>query len=520
MRNVTLLFILILCASSILAQNQDMDALRKDYPLLTERFALEIESQRADYIFVVDVSGSMGRFESVVVPALQSFFESLQKDDFVSVIKFGGEADNDIGSQGKITDESIITLKDYSTRIYNRPTTESERRRFYNNTDLANMLNYLADDMRQIGRNQLKFVFIITDFLHEPSRERAGQENWENIKSRFENEQNENDVYMFAMTLPGNGSGKDLDKVESVIPGNFNFSVVNVPNQQALSEWFAGRKNKILLDKFTNIIKRKNTPLNAVLDFTTEMNGDVFVKVSWDENELFKGLVFEDVTIPDNRFVFDNLLPVEITKTGDRAKLGQITVPNKWLTFFTTFDSTIGINYHWRSEYLNELIKLGIKEQDSEATYTLNKMLFVFGIPLWLTIIIATIIIVYAVLVMMAIAKNNSPKTKISGRFTVERNGVIIADQQVKNSNTVDIGKNGATIRIDNYDCNWRVKILVKRFIPLMLKKPVIQATLISGKSIKILTRKYKPQQKANYSRHRMITVEDRSGEIYVLQWK
>ena len=520
MKNVTLSFILFLCAVGVFAQNQDMDALRKDYPLLTERFSHDIESQRADYIFVVDVSGSMNKFEGVVVPALQNFFESLQKDDFVSVIKFGGEADNEIGSQGKITDETKRSLQRYSANLYNRPATESEKRRFYNNTDLANMLNYLADDMRQIGRNQLKFVFIITDFFHEPSSERKGKENWQTIKSRFEGEQKENDVYMFAMTLPGNSSGKDLDKVEAVIPKNFNFSIVNIPSQNALSEWFANKKNKILLDKFTNIIKRKNTPLNEIIDFSTEMNGNLFVNASWSENELFNGLLFEGVTVTDKRFVFDTRLPVEINNSGDGAQLGKITVTNKWLTCFKTFDSTVSINYRWRSQYMNELIKLGIVEQVNKVEYAPNKMLFLFGLPLWLTVILVTIIVLYTLLVFMAFARNRSSGTKISGRFTVDRNGVTIANQQIKNSNNVDIGKNGKTIRLDSYDCNWRVKIFVKRFTPLFLKKPVIQAVLITGRSMKIVNRKYQPQQKAKYSKHRMMTVEDQTEGVYIVQWR
>ena len=521
MKNFIFLIFLFLCAQGVLAQNNDLDALKKDFPLLTARFANEIESQRADYIFVVDVSGTMNSFSPVVVPALQDFFRSLQKDDFVSVIKFGGEAANDIGSQGKITDESTLSLINYSAQLYAKPVTESDRRRFYINTDLANMLNYLADDMRQIGRNKLKFVFIFTDFEHDPSADRKGNENWASIKTRFENEQKENDIYMFAMLLKGKDSGKDLagrdlDKVEAVIPQNFNFSIVTIPNQQALSEWFTNRKNKILLDKFSNIIRNKHTPLNVTVQPETDRDGGVVADVAWDKNELFNALVFHTVSLADNRLLMDSKLPVRVEKSKDKVNIGQIK-GEKWCTFFTSVDTKIRFGYRGSSEFAGELTKLGIVEPDETVEFDCNRWMYLFMAPLWLSIAILFVLVLYLFLVIKAIARNNAPGTKINGTFIVEKEGVGLAEQAVKNSNCVDIGKNGATIRVDDMDCNWRIKIVVKRFTPFLLKKPVIHAILTTGVSMKILNRRYKPHEKVKHTKNRMITIED--GE-YTIFWR
>jgi len=517
MKKVTLLAVLLACSCWLSAQNNELEALRKEYPLLVERFSNEIENQRADYIFLVDISGTMGKFSGVVVPALQDFFKSLKKDDFVSVIKFGGEAANDIGSQGKISDETVNALTNYSNILYNKPVTDSERKRFFLYTDLANMLNYLADDMRQIGRNQLKFVFIITDFMHDPSPERKGKEDWGSIKTRFVNEQNENDVYMFAMMLPGNGSGRDLDKVEAVMPQNFNFSAVNIPDQQALSDWFTNKKNGILLDKFTSIIRKKNTPLHIAVQPDVEQNGDVTADVTWEKNELFSKITFNDVSLLEKTLLFDPSFPVDVETANDHIKLGTIKAANAWTTLFTSVDAKINIRYQKYSEFLRELTKLGIVEPDETISFTCNRRLFLFALPLWLTILLAIALVTYLCLFFMTVMKNANPKSKISGTFRVEKDGSAIAEKKVKNSNCVDIGRNGKTIPLEANDCNWRIKISVKRFVPLLLKKPTVVATLTTGASMKIAGRSYKPLKNARFSKDQRISTENGSITIF---WK
>lgn len=85
---------------SALAQPESMDALKADYPQLMAKFGDELNVQRADYIFAIDVSGTMNKYRAVVVPALEAFFRSLQEGDYVSIIKFGGEATNEVGMPG------------------------------------------------------------------------------------------------------------------------------------------------------------------------------------------------------------------------------------------------------------------------------------------------------------------------------------------------------------------------------------------------------------------------------------
>lgn len=152
-----------------------------------KKFGKELEGQRADYIFAIDVSGTMNKYKDTVVPALGGFFKSLQEGDYVSIIKFGGEAINEVGSAGKIGAETITNLINYAGHVYDTPTTAYEKEKYFKWTDLDNMLHYLADDMKQIDRSRLKFVFIITDFLHDPSHSRRGNEDWGGVKKAVHN---------------------------------------------------------------------------------------------------------------------------------------------------------------------------------------------------------------------------------------------------------------------------------------------------------------------------------------------
>lgn len=77
-------------ATSTAQDNRAFDALANDFPELMKKFGEELKNEHADYVFAIDVSGTMNKYEKIVVPALKSFFRSVQDGDYVSVIKFGG----------------------------------------------------------------------------------------------------------------------------------------------------------------------------------------------------------------------------------------------------------------------------------------------------------------------------------------------------------------------------------------------------------------------------------------------
>ena len=87
--------------------------LEKTFPQLTELFRQELSSYPAHYIFAVDVSGTMRRYDPLVTSALTPFFRALPNGDRVDVIPFGTEAmTSALGFSGVIDNNVKNTLCD------------------------------------------------------------------------------------------------------------------------------------------------------------------------------------------------------------------------------------------------------------------------------------------------------------------------------------------------------------------------------------------------------------------------
>ncbi|MBR4159257.1 MAG: VWA domain-containing protein, partial [Spirochaetia bacterium] len=381
MKKIYIIITLILCVTLAHAQQQSFDALKADYPLLMKKFGKELEGQRADYIFAIDVSGTMNKYQETVVPALGEFFKSLQEGDYVSIIKFGGEATNEVGSAGKIGAETIKNLINYAGHIYDKPTTAFEREKYFKYTDLDNMLHYLATDMKQIDRSKLKFVFIITDFLHDPSLARKGKEDWDGVAKHFATEQAGNDVYVFALQLPG--SGRDLEKVRSVFPKSFNFNHVPITSGTALSDWFTQRKNAILLDKFYALIKHKIQPVGFSIEPLLDIDGNLELGVLWQSNPVYDRLRVDAVSTTAKSFDFNPKLPQSTSEEESVLAAGKfnhqkVSIGNPSIK---RFKGDVIVKASFDVPYEAELGKLGFEAPKFQTNAPIDDWVFCYPLP-------------------------------------------------------------------------------------------------------------------------------------------
>ena len=507
---ITLLFNIIL----VVAQQKSIDALKADYPQLMSKFGKELEEQRADYIFAIDVSGTMNKYQTTVVPALGEFFKSLQTGDYVSIIKFGGEATNEVGSAGKIETETVKNLIKYAGHIYDKPTTEYEKEKYFRYTDLDNMLHYLATDMKQIDRSQLKFVFIITDFIHDPAPARKGKEDWAGVARRFATEQACNDVYVFALQLPG--SGRDLEKVRNVFPKSFNFSHVPITNGSVLSDWFTQRKNAILLDKFYALIKHKIQPVEFAISPLLDIDGNLDLELSWKSNPVYDNLRVDTVTSTTNGFEFRSDLPQSTPDEDATIDAGKFCY-QKASIFSPSFRNIRGdiiAKASFDVPYESELGKLGFDAPQFQACAKVDRILFCYPLPLWLCCLIIALIIIYIILVIRAIMKNGSDFYRINGKFEVTFGGLPVTERKkAQGLNYVDFGKGAGFMTVP--DAGWQIKIDVKRYNPFLrpLKHPEYVVSLLKGSSFKAGA-KYGPHQHPSIPRYSIVTVGD-----YRIRW-
>lgn len=505
---LTLPIFLLASMLSALAQPESLEALKADYPKLMAKFGDELNVQRADYIFAIDVSGTMNKYRAVVVPALEAFFRSLQEGDYVSIIKFGGEATNEVGSAGNINPETTRNLIDYAGHIYDTPATNFDKEKYYKWTDLDNMLHYLATDMKQIGRSTLKFVFIITDFQHEASPARRGKEDWAGAARRFATEQAGNNVYVFALQLPG--AGRDLEKVRNVFPESFNFNHVAITNENALSDWFTQRKNAILLDKFQALIAHKIQPAGFSIEPTLDIDGKLALGVSWSSNPVYDCLRIDEVTTSDKDFEIHANLP-ETTKAETTAlNVGKLSLKGVSLLkpCFRTIDTGLAASASFDVPYRDELNKLGLDTPSMQASAKVHKTLFCYPLPLWLFCLIIALIILYIILVIRAFSRNASDFYRIGGKFEVTNDGESVTERKAaKNADSVDIGVGAAFLTVP--DCNWAVTISVRRHNPFLLffKAPAYVVRMTKGSGFKANGNKWGVHQTPVVPRYTKITI-------------
>ena len=511
---ITLLTLLTIIVAPAIAQTESFDALKADYPQLMKKFGKELEGQRADYIFAIDVSGTMNKYKDTVVPALGEFFRSLQEGDYVSIIKFGGEATNEVGSAGKIGAETITNLINYAGHVYDMPTTVYEKEKYFKWTDLDNMLHYLANDMKQIDRSRLKFVFIITDFLHDPSPARKGHEDWDGVARRFATEQAGNDVYVFCLQLPG--SGRDLEKVRNVFPKRFNFNHVPITSGSALSAWFTQRKNAILLDKFYALIAHKIEPADFEIDPSLDIDGNLELGVSWHSNPVYDRLRVDAVGTSAQGFEFKSKLP-KSTKDEEATLLaGKFNHHKASLAHpsFRRIKGDVLADASFDVPYEAELAKLGFESPRMQASAPVSRTVFCYPIPFWLFCTIIGLIILYIILVIRAFSRNASNFYRINGKFEVTSGGVPVTERKKANNlDKADFGKGASFLTVP--DSNWALQIEVKRYNPFLLplKHPRYIVSMTKGSSFKVGV-KYGPHQHPAIPRNTHITV----GE-YRVRW-
>ena len=105
---------LVVCAQQNGSTSNTLSYLKQTFPKLTNLYEKELSNCHTHYIFAVDVSGSMVKYNEIVTPALQAFAQALPLGEQVSIIPFGTDAkENTPGLctkiQGDAQKQTLIT---------------------------------------------------------------------------------------------------------------------------------------------------------------------------------------------------------------------------------------------------------------------------------------------------------------------------------------------------------------------------------------------------------------------------
>lgn len=453
--------------------------LSKDYPLLMEKFGNELKTQRANYLFAIDVSGTMRQYANIVIPAMSQFVESLEEGDNVNIIRFGTKAKVSLGGFSDITKETKISLKQYIQNLYEKDP------ELFSYTDLNCLLKEINKQL-QIQKNNLTFIFILTDFVDDPApeKEKLNVLLCEKYNKSLEARGVDVSMYMYALQLPVSVSNH-LDLFKSAIPGCFNFETFSITSSQALKNWFDRKKTEIMLDRFRAIINRKQTALQLSAASEITVDGDVCQSIYWKPNELYKTLSLDSIQLDSVsrkngwELKTGSNIPFISEKNQDEINVGLIK-SESW--GFHKLNGKLQTTFSLPTLYDRELKKLEIDKQKLSVTQNIDKIIFSFCFPLWLTIVTIIILLIYFIAVVRAFFRNRSCRWRINGKIIVEYRGIQIQEYEIYNDKKVGVGCDGMPVAIYGYDCDWQLTIYQKTFSCFKCwKKPVYKVKLEKG---------------------------------------
>lgn len=535
MKKIIFVILLMTLLSSLTFAQRGAEDLRKDFPLLMDKFGQQLSENPADYIFAIDISGSMCSFKDIVVPALKQFFDALPDGDHVSIITFGEEAKDHTraaNSSAIITSNTRKDLALYADQIYDKPAKGTEDyKRYFLNTNLGNMVRAVTQEMFMSGRSNMKFIFIITDFHNDPAQ-KGFVEDWNGLKREIDMQlKQEHNINTILLQLPVD-SPKELPDIKKVFE-NCHTQTVPVTSSDMLQGWFNDLKNQILLERFRRIIYHyleNGAAFNSECTYTTDIDGNLGLSLGWQPNEVFNHLRLDSIAFTDNDFFFcpnkkKKLLKYNLPKElayemTDYIQIGRLLLKKRSLfhPYFRKPKGEIVLYSTFLVPYADEVARL-LKDDIPEignshiAIKADQNNLFCYPLKwkqfLWL----CGLILLYIIFTLRAIKRNGNKKYKINGVFTVKKDQIEIGKKSVKNAISVEIGPQEAT------GVDWKVKISQKKFNPFIpivhiFRKPVFQVEMQKGKGFAFNNRQWTQKHKPTNNTINNVVIKGESKYI------
>ena len=465
-----------------------MQYLENSFPKLTKLYNSELSNAHTHYIFAIDVSGSMVKYDETVTPALQAFAQALPEGEQVSIIPFGTDAkENTPGLCTTIQgDGQRKVLTDALSTLYKNSGYTPEFRHY---TDIQKAVEAVSKAILNNQNVQMNVVVIITDFLNDLPKggeQKLTKECLQKLNKDFDNATDNTYTRVVAMQLPkaGTGEGYCLAQLQENVFQNASitrkFDIVPViQNTAAISHWFEQLSREIMVEKLKAVIQLDNARnLHPVLKTKMTIDGKTTAQIRWTPNKLYRQIKIDSThTDMGSAFVFKTNEDVWQT-TQDTAlldlELGKL-VHQKWGVL--KIDETRNLGISLPTEYDAELKKLSIDKPIPATADNQIGWLFTFFLPFWLTVVLAIAILLYIISVIKAIIRNNSERFIGTVEFSDSKGRPIGDTVRVKMnpSQTLLIGGNG-TSNCNLSGASWTVKVVKKKPSPFLFwKRPYFE---------------------------------------------
>lgn len=474
------------------AQSDPLSYLKSQCPQLTEMYQSELENCHAHYVFAVDVSGSMLKYEANVLPALTSFVKALPVGDKVTLIPFAHDAnDNKIGFDVDITRDSRLTMVQMLPALY--PHGAETKDAQYKDTDIYKAQQAIVRSIQQNSQYEVNIIIFITDMMHCPEKNIDRQFNGEETKDmetllRSAKNNAENRVFTLQLPKSGNPVGyvlPSLDKMYHDIWG-VNIVSVDVPANaaDAIGQWFDKQKNRIMFTKLQSIIIKENKANPIVARTDIDIDGNVTAEVHWTATKLYPKITL-DSTYVENGSKFKlkcNKDFISYSAVGemnaDKLEIGKIKHSK---VGFHKMADTLHFDVKLPVPYQNEIDKLleGRPGPVANATEFKTNLVWTFLLPLWLTITLIFLLILYLLLVIKAAGRNS--KVLFNGKIKAfDLDGEEVFSKPKDRLKKFVIGKGGT----DGLSVSGPWTVDVKKVSPspfAFWKKPYFSWKQVSG---------------------------------------
>ena len=467
---------------SVKAQSESPLAyLEKTFPQLTELFRQELSSYPAHYIFAVDVSGTMKKYDPLVTSALTPFFRALPNGDRVDVIPFGTEAmTSALGFSGVIDDNVKNTLCDNIKTLYTNPSYTST---FKAHTDIPSAVNGIANVALTNQGYKVRIVVVITDFRND--QKGVGEckvASADLTKMHNAISAATGDVYtrFIALQLPveKTAPGYCLDQLASKVFSfdNHTLEVASAANDQnVISQWFEQLKREIMVTKLKGILYDANKTAPVEMKIEKNIDGEVEAEIKWTPSKLYPSIKIDQTTCGGESFVFENNTEnfAETQSQVINVELGQI---RHKAYGFHYFEDSLNLGLTLPTPYDKELAMLNAVKPIPETSITSPGWVFTFFLSFATTVTLIILILLYIIGVIKAIKRNRKlcfqANITLKDQYGTQIGNVIRVPKQNPNAKLV-FGK-GATLsscRVDGAE--WSFVIGKKNGNPFLLfKKP------------------------------------------------
>lgn len=468
--------------------------LKQTFPKLTNLYEKELSNCHTHYIFAVDVSGSMVKYNEIVTPALQAFAQALPLGEQVSIIPFGTDAkENTPGLCTKIQgDAQKQTLITSLATLYVNDGYSPEFRR---NTDVKKAVEAVNKAILNNQEVQMNVVVIITDFLNDlpgVGEQKLKNADLEKLCKEFDNVTDNTYTRVVAMQLPkaGTGAGFCLDQLQQSVFSTTSitrkFDVIQaIKDQTAISHWFEQLSREIMTEKLKAVIQLDNERnLRPSLKTKMDIDGNTIAEIHWTPNKLYRQIKIEATnTDPGSDYVFNNNEKVwQVTQDTALVdlNLGKLVHKNYGLR---KFNENLNIGLSLPTDYDDELKRLSIDKPLQATSDNQSGWLFTFILPFWLTVAILVFLILYFILVIKAFFRNSSERFIGTVDFSDSR-GRDIGDTitvKVNPSRTLLIGESG-NFGCDLLGASWTIKVIKKKPSALLFwKRPSFEWSAKDG---------------------------------------